>query len=235
LDDRGQIAAGKRADLVLVKGDPTSDITSTRDIVSVWKAGVKVDRETYRAEIEREKSEAKKAQATLARPAGKHSLISDFEDNKLSAKFGAGWDISTDSIIGGKSTAEMKPVAGGPNGSKFALKVTGNIDGALPYAWAGVMFSPGPHVFAPASLSAAKELVFWAKGDGKAYRVMIFTESGGRIPSQQTFTSEKDWKRYKMAFTSFNGTDGHDIVAILFVGGPAGGQFELWLDDIALE
>src|SRR3954469_1708023 len=101
LDDRGQIAAGKRADLVLVKGDPTSDITSTRDIVSVWKAGVKVDRETYRAEIEREKSEAKKAQATLARPAGKHSLISDFEDNKLSAKFGAGWDISTDSIIGG--------------------------------------------------------------------------------------------------------------------------------------
>ena len=37
LDDRGQIAAGKRADLVLVNGDPTDDIRRTRDIVAVWK------------------------------------------------------------------------------------------------------------------------------------------------------------------------------------------------------
>ena len=34
------IAPGKRADLLLVKGDPTQDITATRDIVSVWKLGV---------------------------------------------------------------------------------------------------------------------------------------------------------------------------------------------------
>jgi imidazolonepropionase-like amidohydrolase len=40
LKDRGRIAPGLRADLLLVRGDPTSDITSTRDIVAVWKAGV---------------------------------------------------------------------------------------------------------------------------------------------------------------------------------------------------
>jgi len=40
LKDRGRIAPGLRADLLLVRGDPTRDITSTRDIVGVWKASV---------------------------------------------------------------------------------------------------------------------------------------------------------------------------------------------------
>jgi len=42
--DRGRIAPGFRADLLLVNGDPTSDIASTRDIAMVWLAGVPVDR-----------------------------------------------------------------------------------------------------------------------------------------------------------------------------------------------
>jgi imidazolonepropionase-like amidohydrolase len=33
-----------RADLVLVEGDPTSDIRATLDIVSVWKNGFLIDR-----------------------------------------------------------------------------------------------------------------------------------------------------------------------------------------------
>ena len=44
LDDRGVIAPGKRADLLLVEGDPSKDITATRAIVGVWKAGVRLDR-----------------------------------------------------------------------------------------------------------------------------------------------------------------------------------------------
>jgi imidazolonepropionase-like amidohydrolase len=63
LADRGVIAPGKRADLLLVKGDPTRDITATRDIVSVWKLGVEDDRASYRAAIEK----AKAAQAPLQR------------------------------------------------------------------------------------------------------------------------------------------------------------------------
>lgn len=39
LADRGRIAAGQRADLVLVDGDPTTDILQTRAIVQVWKGG----------------------------------------------------------------------------------------------------------------------------------------------------------------------------------------------------
>jgi imidazolonepropionase-like amidohydrolase len=235
LDDRGEVAEGKRADLLLVKGNPTHDITATRNISVIWKAGVRVDRESYRASIDRAKSAGKQAQRAVTSAPGERRVISDFEDNQPNAKFGAGWSVSTDDIMGGKSTAAMKALSGGASGSKYSLKVSGKVDGRLPFAWAGVMFSPGKQVFAPANLSANKELTFWARGDGKTYRVMVFTESGGRIPAQQTFTSEREWKQYTMSLASFNGTDGHDVAAILFVGGPAAGAFELWLDDVGLQ
>lgn len=45
LPDRGRIAPGLRADLLLVQGDPTADIKATRRIQRIWKAGVEVDRQ----------------------------------------------------------------------------------------------------------------------------------------------------------------------------------------------
>ncbi|MCA2211311.1 amidohydrolase family protein [Jidongwangia harbinensis] len=39
LADRGEITAGRRADLLLVDGDPTTDIGATRNITGVWVAG----------------------------------------------------------------------------------------------------------------------------------------------------------------------------------------------------
>jgi imidazolonepropionase-like amidohydrolase len=44
LTDRGRIAPGLRADLVLVDGDPTRDITATRAIADVWRRGVRQTR-----------------------------------------------------------------------------------------------------------------------------------------------------------------------------------------------
>jgi adenine deaminase len=51
LADRGRIGPGLRADLVLVEGDPTVNVTATRSIVSVWRQGQRVDREAYRSRI----------------------------------------------------------------------------------------------------------------------------------------------------------------------------------------
>jgi imidazolonepropionase-like amidohydrolase len=42
LQDRGVIKPGKRADLLLVGGDPTTDITAARDIRGVWIAGERI-------------------------------------------------------------------------------------------------------------------------------------------------------------------------------------------------
>lgn len=48
LHDRGRIAPGLRADLILVEGDPTRDITATRAIRRIWRRGVPFHRETQR-------------------------------------------------------------------------------------------------------------------------------------------------------------------------------------------
>ena len=42
--DRGRIAPGYRGDVLLVRGDPTRDVGALRDIVGVWKNGLRVDR-----------------------------------------------------------------------------------------------------------------------------------------------------------------------------------------------
>jgi hypothetical protein len=97
------------------------------------------------------------------------------------------------------------------------------------------MFSPGAQPFVPLNLSSKKSSSFFAKGDGQTYRVLFFTASGGRIPAQQTFTAGTEWKKTSIPFSAFNGTDGHDVSAILFVGGPAAGKFDFQIDEIVLE
>ncbi|CVL13260.1 uncharacterized protein FPRN_15206 [Fusarium proliferatum] len=43
MEDRGEISLGRRADMVLVEGDPLQDITATRKIRKVWIGGVEID------------------------------------------------------------------------------------------------------------------------------------------------------------------------------------------------
>ena len=43
LNDRGRIVTGARADLLLVKGDPTVDVSETLSTISVWRQGVQYE------------------------------------------------------------------------------------------------------------------------------------------------------------------------------------------------
>lgn len=47
LNDRGIIEAGRRADLLLVQGNPVRDIQNLRNIVQVWKRGIPVTRTQF--------------------------------------------------------------------------------------------------------------------------------------------------------------------------------------------
>ena len=116
LRDRGRIAPGLRADLVLVAGDPTTDITATRDIVAIWKGGVR---------LERTKAPRQRPPRSRRRPPGS-SATSRRETS--SAEFGCGWQISTDSMMGGASTADDGDrQAGGAHQSRGALEMSGTL------------------------------------------------------------------------------------------------------------
>ena len=236
LDDRGQIAPGKRADLVLVNGDPTADIRQTRDIVAVWKAGVKIDRDAWKASVAKQVEDEAKAKTAPA-PAGSESgWIADFDEGDApKAKFGAGWMVTTDSMAGGKSVGKMEVVAGGAEGSKGALRLTGEVLQGFAFPWSGAMFSPGSVPMQPANLSGRKAIQFWAKGDGQTYEVMLFSKKLGFRPATQNFVAGPEWKQITLPFAAFGDVDGSDIMAIAWTAGPKTGKFELELDSIRLQ
>lgn len=229
--DRGRIAPGLRADLVLVEGDPTADIHQSRAIIQVWKGGVPLDREKTRlAVIEAMKPKA----ATSAPDLSADDLVSDFEDGTAKSSFGAGWQETTDQLAGGKSTGKMSVVSEGAHGSKGSLRAEGTIDGGLPYAWSGVMFYPGAQPMQTANLSKRKELRFQLKGDGRKGRVMLFTEAHGRMPLMKEFTTSAQWTEVAFPIASFDGIDGHDLMAIGFCSGPEAGAFAFQIDDVQI-
>ena len=234
LTDRGRIATGLRGDLVLVNGDPTSDILATRDIAGVWKRGVAIHRDSYREELA--KAAALAASGSFPIPAGSESGdVSDFDAGQQTVKFGSGWFVTTDQLAGGKSAAAVKVVDGGANGTAGALEIAGTLDAGLPYGWSGVMFAAGQTAMAPANLSSKKELRFFAKAEeGRSYAIMMFTRSKGQMPVIQRFTTSADWKEVVLPFSSFAGSDAHDLMGIAFVASGTPGPFKLLIDDVKL-
>ncbi|MFN2565433.1 MAG: CIA30 family protein, partial [Gemmatimonadaceae bacterium] len=231
LRDRGRIAPGMRADLVLVEGNPTTDIRATRAIAGVWKAGRPYDRAAYRARVAARMEAAAKERAGIpAIPAA--AAISDFDAGAVAAAFGAGWVQTTDAMMGGRSTAELKVVPGGAAGTPHALELTGEIQGSGPFAWGGAMFFPGPQPMAAANLSASKGIRFQARGDGKTYRVMLFTRATGPAPVIRSFTAGPEWEEFSFAWSDFRGSDGSAVTGIAIVGGPAAGPYRLLIDQV---
>ncbi len=232
LEDRGRIAPGRRADLLLVRADPTADIRATRDIATVWKHGYELDREPFRARVVREHEVAQQRRAAPPPPGSEAGLVSDFGNGELTAAFGSGWIASTDQMMGGRSTAELRVTEGGAEGSTHSLSITGEVAPGLPFAWAGAAFLPGEQPMQPANLSGWREIVFQARGDGRTYRLMLFAESLGMAPATRPFVAGPDWREYHFPIASFQGIEGHDLTMLLFSGGPEPGGFAFQIDQV---
>jgi imidazolonepropionase-like amidohydrolase len=219
LKDRGRIAPGLRADLVLVNGDPTRDVEATRDIVAIWKGGERFERPRPGAE----------PTAPLATTTD--GVVSDFDTGETpEARFGAGWQVSTDTMLGGKSTAELRITKGGAAASSGALEVTGSINPGAQYTWAGAMFFPASAPMMPADLSKFKEISFWTKGDGAEFEVMVFATRLGNIPASRPFKAGPEWREVVMPLADF-GVDGSDLRGVLFAATQPG-AFRFTIDAV---
>ncbi len=51
LTDRGRLAPGMQADLLLIEGDPTTNINDTLSISSIWRRGERLDRDAKRSRL----------------------------------------------------------------------------------------------------------------------------------------------------------------------------------------
>lgn len=227
LADRGRIAPGLRADLLLVQGDPTIDITATRDIVRVWKAGAELDRRQTLTELQHIENRG---------PAGSETgLVSDFDSGAFQSNFGAGWAAVSDGFQGGTSWADLKVAEGGANQGKGCLLVQGEIGPGKRGGWAGAIFYPGRAPFNPANLSSKKKIRFWARAEFEgSCRLAVHHWNHGIHRHQQIFIASVNWQEYSFPFSAFQ-TDGRGIMGVLFLAGPVPGRFGFQIDDVRIE
>lgn len=227
LGDRGRIAPGMRADLLLVEGDPTTDITATRAIVDIWKNGALVDRSLN--------AEERKAKAPAAVSTADPS-ISDFEGGEIAVRSGQNWIITSDQLAGGKSTATQHWIAGGADGSKGAMQVSGNVTADFPFAWAGTLYMPGAQPFEPVDFSTRKTLVFKVRGDARALSAMIFSgPPTNRMPSIAPFDATSQWTEVRIPLSRFPGADFTHLRGLAFTAGLPAGPFTFEIDDVRIE
>jgi beta-glucosidase len=166
-------------------------------------------------------------------PGSQAALVSGFEEAQPTAAYGS-WIVATDALMGGTSTAAMRVVKGGANGSSGSLEVSGSLAVGGPFPFAGVVFAPASSLTEAANLSGKKEIAFWARGDGHSYSVLVATASrAGQLPVMKTIVAGPDWKPYSFPLSVFD-TDGHDVTGVGIVRSEGAGRFELQLDELEI-
>jgi imidazolonepropionase-like amidohydrolase len=229
LGQRGQIAKGYKADLVLVEGNPLQDIGATRRIVEVWKDGESTAsiRDAQRQHVAQES--AAKDRQPLALPAdGRISLL---KEGKLASPFGTGWFPSTDKFAGGVSTVNLGAQAAQEGGAVIAIEA--QVKPGFAYPWAGAAFMPGAQPMLGADLSAAKVVRFRVRGDGGKY-MLTMASSGMTIPRSVPFATGAEWQEVAIPFSAFAGVDPAAVTMIGFNAGPQPGDYRFEIADVRL-
>jgi imidazolonepropionase-like amidohydrolase len=222
LSDRGRIAVGQPADMVLVAGDPSADITALRELAVVWKGGVPDTR-----------SEAVAVSKPLLPP--ESGLLADFEAG-LTSKVGS-WGPSTDEMMGGASTVELAVSPAGPNGdvadrelADRELTVRGVVREGFAFPWAGAMLFLGDRPMAGVDLGARTTLTFAVRGE--VVRLMVLAEGLPR-PIEIPVDAGPGWREITIDLEAA-GVPTSAVQGFLFAGPGSPGAFEIAIDDIGL-
>ncbi|MDE2944692.1 MAG: CIA30 family protein [Gemmatimonadota bacterium] len=214
--ERGRVAEGYIADLLLARGDVEEDVTRTADIVTIWKDGYPVVRET-----------AGTALSPAIAPAPDGPVVVDFEDG-LDSGFGFGWQVTTDAMNGGASTADLTVEDG-------ALVVRGETKAGFPFPWAGAIWFTGDQPMQAVDFSGRSVLRFRTRGDGRTYTAMLFGEgAAATVPPTVPFVAGPEWAVVEIPLESFATADPSIIAGLAFVAQTPLGAFAFELDDVEI-
>lgn len=238
LPDRGRIANGLKADLLLVQGDPRQDIRATRQVVEVWKDGHSQAgaRQARLAQVAAAVEALARTRAALGLQMVRFSATE--EGVKAESPFGS-WGLSSDLMMKGQSTVNWRmvqdassPADGQPDGQahdRQVLQVSGELKPGAPVTWAGIAYYPAPTPFQPHDLAPAKGLRITLRTHGDTVTLQLFSQLGRFTPVMKPLRTGEGWETLEIPFASLEGFTPSEATALLFVasGKPRTFQFEV--------
>jgi imidazolonepropionase-like amidohydrolase len=187
--DRGTIAPGKLADLVLVEGEPYKDIRDVEKIKRVFLGGREIDRE----ELAREIAEPGRTPIPAIKA---RELIDDFESANGRSSIDTLWVNSTDS---GVDATKMIFGRVARKGGNHALSVTTRMsekDRAL--GRVDIPLSRG--AIEPVDATAFRGVSFDVRGDGD---YQLIASAYGAPNFHAPFKASPQWRTIRIDFSSF--------------------------------
>ncbi|HZF40754.1 MAG TPA: amidohydrolase family protein, partial [Blastocatellia bacterium] len=192
--ERGTIAQGKLADLILVEGEPHKDIRDIEKIKRVFLGGREIDREKLAREI------AEPGLTPL--PATKaHELIDDFESANGRSSIDTLWVNSTDS---GVDATKMLFGRVARRGGDHALSVTARMS-EKDRALGRVDIPLSRAAIEPVDASAFRGVQFDARGDGD-YQLIASAYNAPNF--QAPFKASPQWRTIRIDFSSLKQLQG---------------------------
>jgi imidazolonepropionase-like amidohydrolase/ABC-type multidrug transport system permease subunit len=214
LRDRGRIAAGLRADLLLVEGDPLNTIADTLNRVAVYKNGYSVALELN-------------ASATVA-----PELASDTYELSFAEQDERSWRATSDEMLGGSSIANIEQVQ---LDTQNVLRVKATATrGRAPAVWAGAihMFSArmdAVNAKATPWLKLRARIVSTTAASNPASKLQLMLFSGpSDYPSYAPLSVGAEWTDLQIDLSQTPQMDLTQLRAIGFVlNAPGELEFEL--------
>jgi len=223
IEQRGTLQVGAPASMLLLSGNPLTDITQTLNIANIWKNGVMFTREKYQDQ----------QQSNTPLTAG---LISDFNLDTKETAFGLGIASTTDAYVGGKSTVTISLTTKNAEVEDKYIHVNGEVNQGFIFPWSGFAFIPGKSQKEGANFENIHYLVFDAKTDDstKDFSVLFF-EQGNFQPRERKIKLSGQWKTHKIPLTNFPNFNIKAVSNISFVKSKNKGEFAFMIDNIRLE
>jgi hypothetical protein len=137
--------------------------------------------------------------AVASRPAP--LVVDDFEDGDTVSSLGTKWIVYGDGPVGGKSSAQIGVVAGGANGSRKALEISGQVTADFEHGFAGAAIALNKEGRGQ-NLTAYTGIRFYVRGDGNTYQVSVLSSAvKDHNEYSKEFVATKTWKLVTVPFS----------------------------------